>query len=307
MSSVEMQKLVEMIREASRSADGGSAPSLADIRAFWPPRYGLDGSHSADLDESQSTITERFVNGVRCEDLRQPGSMPNRTILYLHGGAYVMGSPETHRELAASLSTAARCGVHLANYRLAPEHPFPAAIEDATRVYRGLLELGYAPNQIAVAGDSAGGGLALAMLVASRDAGLAMPAAVALFSPWTDLSLQGKTWSSNAEIDPDGTSVEVIRDGFVKMYLGDIDPRTPEASPLFGDLHGLPPMLVHAGSIDRMLDDSVELASRAESSGVEVRLEVFEGAPHVWQFYARWVPEGKESVAAAGAFLHSHL
>src|SRR5882757_3146796 len=142
-----MQKLVEMIREASRSADGGSAPSLAGIRAFWPPRYAPDGSHSADLDESQSTITERFVNGVRCQDLRQPGSMQNRTILYLHGGAYVMGSPETHRELAASLSTAARCGVHLANYRLAPEHPFPAAIEDATRVCRGWACAGHARSE----------------------------------------------------------------------------------------------------------------------------------------------------------------
>jgi monoterpene epsilon-lactone hydrolase len=223
----------------------------------------------------------------------------------LHGGGYTIGSVKTHRELISRVSRAADARVLAIDYRLAPEHPFPAAVEDATAAYRWLLEGGVDPTRIVIAGDSAGGGLTLAALVALRDAGNPLPAAGVCLSPWVDLEGVGESMTTRAEADPIVQREGLLEDA--KAYLGDADPRTPLAAPLYADLTGLPSLLIQVGTAETLLDDSTRLAERARSAGVDVVLEPWEDMIHVWHFFASMLPEGQQAVDRVGEFIREHV
>lgn len=252
------------------------------------------------------TLVEALdVDGVAAEWVSAPGVDQDRVLLYLHGGGYVIGSLDSHRGLIARLSKAANCRALALDYRLAPEHRYPAAVEDATKAYRWLLAQGFAPAQIAIAGDSAGGGLTLATLVALRDAGVPLPAAAAPISPWVDLEGTGESMKTRVDLDPMVEPGGLF--GMAKIYLGDADPRLPTASPLYADLTGLPPLLIQVGDLETLLDDSTRLAARAEAAGVDVTLEVWPEMVHVWQLFAPMIPEGREAIARIGQFLRQKM
>jgi acetyl esterase/lipase len=241
------------------------------------------------------------AGGVPAEWVAAGGVRPGRVLLYFHGGAYQIGSPATLRHLVALLSGVTRARALSVDYRLAPEHPFPAAVEDALAAYRWLLASGTDPALIAVAGDSAGGGLALAALLALRDAGEPMPAAAVALSPWTDLALTGDSLRTRAAVDvmikPEGMRETAA------LYLAGADPRHPYASPLYADLRGLPPLLIHVGDAEVILDDSTRLAARASEAGVEVSLEIWDEMPHVFPAFAGLLPEADQAIERIGTWL----
>lgn len=244
------------------------------------------------------------VGGIAGEWVTRPGlAEAAPVLLYLHGGGYLACSAKTHRPITGAFANSG-LRVFVPEYRLAPEHPFPAAVEDAEAAWDGLLARGYLANSIGVAGDSAGGGLSLALMVALRDAGKAMPAAAVLFSPWTDLASTGESMRSNAKRDA-MFHAPSTSDG-AAYYLGGTDARTPLASPLYADLHGLPPLLIHAGDREILRDDSTRLTRRAREAGVSVEERIWPVVPHVWQL-AAFVPEARESLARAAAFLVSEI
>ncbi len=241
------------------------------------------------------------AGGVSAEWVCAPNAAADRAVLYLHGGGYVIGSVNTHRDLMSRISRAAGARVLGLDYRLAPENPFPAAVDDAVAAYRWLLGQGLKPNKIAVAGDSAGGGLTVATLLAIRDAKLPMPAAGVCMSPWVDLEAIGESMKTRAAADP-----VVQREGLLGMaaaYLGGKNPRTPLAAPLHADLKGLPPLLIQVGNDETLLDDSTRLADKARAAGVNVKLEVWPEMIHVWQMFAAFLPEGQQAVEGIGKFV----
>ena len=237
------------------------------------------------------------------EWLRPPSATPGRVVLYLHGGGYVIGSPRSHRHLAAAIAGAAGASALLLDYRLAPEHPFPAAVEDATSAYRWLLDQAIAPERIVIAGDSAGGGLTVATLLALREARVPLPVGGVCISPWVDLTCSGASYATKAAADP-----IVRRAGVEEMaraYLGATPPRTPLASPLFADLRGLPPLLIHVGSDEVLLDDAVQLAERARTAGVDATLDIYDRMIHVWHWFLPMLDEAQTAVEAIGRFVRS--
>lgn len=239
------------------------------------------------------------------EWLRPPSAEAGRVVLYLHGGGYVIGSPRSHRHLAAAIASAGGASGLLLDYRLAPEHPHPAAVDDAVGAYRWLLDQAVAPGHIVIAGDSAGGGLAVATLLALRDAGVALPAGGVCISPWVDLTCSGGSYRTKAEADP-----IVRRAGVEEMaraYLGTAAPRTPLASPLFADLRGLPPLLIHVGSDEVLLDDAVQLAERAKAAGVDTTLEVWDRMIHVWHWFLPMLDEAERALAGIGDFVRARV
>jgi monoterpene epsilon-lactone hydrolase len=245
------------------------------------------------------------AGGVAAEWICAPGAALDRAVLYLHGGGYVVGSIKTHRELMGRVSRTAKARVLGLDYRLAPEYPFPAAVDDSVAAYRWMLEQKLEASRIAIAGDSAGGGLVIAALVAIRDAKLPMPAAAVCLSPWVDLEGIGESMTTRAEADP-----VVHRDMLAQMashYLGGKDARTPLAAPLYADLKGLPPLLIQVGDAETLLDDSNRLAQRARAAGVEVKLEVWPEMIHVFQLFAGFLPEGQQAVDGLGQFISQHL
>jgi acetyl esterase/lipase len=248
------------------------------------------------------TITEDFVGGIPGEWVaRRP---TQTTMLYLHGGGYFACSPKTHRPITGAY---ARHGLRVfaADYRLAPEHPFPAALDDALAAYRGLLDLGLDPKRLVIGGDSAGGGLALGMLLAAKAADLPMPACALLFSPWTDLAGTGESLVTNRIRDPMLVS-ERLREGG-DIYLNGADPKNPFASPLYGNLAGLPPLLIQVGDGEILRDDSTRLAARARQAGVTVSLKIWPGMPHVWQISQGFLPEARDALNEAAAFAKLRL
>lgn len=249
------------------------------------------------------SVSPTNAGGVPAEWVIAPDAVDGRAILYFHGGGYASGSPASARDLVWRLSAAARRRVLVLDYRLAPEHPFPAAVEDATTAYHHLLSNGFAPASIAFAGDSAGGGLALGSLVKLRDDGAPMPAAVCAFSPWTDLAITGETATTNRDADP-MIRVEAIRPT-AAWYLGATPATDPYASPLYADVRGLPPTLLHVGSTEVLLDDSVRLAARMRSAQVDVTLRIWPDMPHVFQGFALFLPEAREAIGEAGQFLEA--
>ncbi len=247
---------------------------------------------------------ERDLGGVPAITVNIEKVDPVGTVLYLHGGAYVIGSAHASLGLAADLARRARASVITLDYRLAPEHPYPAALDDAVAAYRGLLAE-TEPAAIAVAGESAGGGLALALLVAARDASLPMPAAVTVFSPFADLSLSGDSMTAKAELDPALTEAGLrMRAG---DYLGGADATAPTVSPVFASLTGLPTMLIQVGSHEILLDDAVRLAARAAHDDVPVTLQATPGVPHVFQAFAGILDEADTALNEAGRFIAAAL
>jgi phosphinothricin tripeptide acetyl hydrolase len=237
------------------------------------------------------------------EWLRPPGAVAGRVVLYLHGGGYVIGSPRSHRHLAAAIATAGQANALLLDYRLAPEHPYPAAVDDATAAYGWLLEQGVAPGHVVIGGDSAGGGLTVATLLALRDARLPLPAGGVCISPWVDLTFSGASYRTRAAVDPIVT--RPVIDEMARAYLGATTARAPLASPLFGDLHGLPPLLIHVGSDEVLLDDAVQLADRAKTAGVDATLEVWDRMIHVWHWFLPMLDEAQSAVDRIGRFIRS--
>lgn len=229
----------------------------------------------------------------------KPGATP--TILYLHGGGYTGGTLLYYRDMLGRLAREHGLRALYVDYRLAPRHLFPAAVYDALAAYRWLLQSGVAPEHIVFAGDSAGGGLALAALLAARDAGLSLPSGAALLSPWTDLEGAGETLISRKRVDPVLNSPGVRPTG--RLYLGGADPRDPLASPLYADLRGLPPLFIHVGDAEILLDDSRRLAERARASGVDVTLRIWPGMFHVFPIFPSLLPEARKAGDEMAAFI----
>ena len=245
------------------------------------------------------------LGGVPVEWAIPDAHAPERVLVYFHGGGYLQGSPATHRALVGRLALAASARAVSVDYRMGPEAPFPAAVEDACAVLQALAGMGVPPTATAVAGDSAGGGLAAAALIATREAGATLPGAALLLSPWTDLALTGESIRGRARRDPMLTE-EHLRIG-VEGYLAGADPRGPLASPLHADLRGLPPLLVHVGGREIIHDDSSRFVERARAAGVDATLEVWEPQFHIWHFFAPVLPEAREAITRAGDWLRGRL
>jgi acetyl esterase/lipase len=244
------------------------------------------------------------AGGVKAEWIVPPNAENDRVILYLHGGGYVMGSINTHRAMIARIARASNAKALALDYRLAPEHPFPAAVDDATAAYRWLLAEGYKPGKIVVSGDSAGGGLTLATLLALHDAGTPMPAAAVPISALSDMQGTGESFKTKAAKDPMVEFAGLNR--MAKAYLGDADPKNPLASPLYGDYRGLPPMLIQVGEAEVLLDDSTRVAEKAKAAGVKVELEVWDDMVHVWHVFAKILPEGQQAIDKIGKYVIAH-
>jgi acetyl esterase/lipase len=244
------------------------------------------------------------AGGVDAEWVCAPGVADDRFVLYLHGGGYVIGSIKTHRDLMGRISRAAKAKVLGLNYRLAPEHPFPAAVEDAVAGYKWLLTQSAKPSRIAIAGDSAGGGLTAATLVAIKDQKLPTPAAGVLISPWADMEGIGESMKTRAKADPVVQKEGLL--GMAQAYLQGKDARSPLAAPIYADLKGLPPLLIQVGDAETLLDDSNRLNDRAKAAGVQTKLEVWPEMIHVWQLFASFLPEGQQAIEGIGKFVIEH-
>lgn len=251
------------------------------------------------------TFTADNLAGLPTLRIASPGAAEDAALLYLHGGAYVAGSAQGYRGLAGEMARAAGVTGYAVDYRLAPEAPFPAAVNDAVAAYQALLSRGFAANRIVLAGDSAGGGLVAAALVALRDAGTALPAAAVLVSPWADLTGTAATLVSKAAADPSLTP-KGLHAG-ARHYLGTASATHPLASPVFADFTGLPPLLIQVGSAEILLDDAVRLAGAAGAANVAVRLEIWPDMVHVWHAFGFMLEEGRRAIAGAGDFLRAAL
>jgi monoterpene epsilon-lactone hydrolase len=291
MASQELRAITEYLRGEPRDSEltiGQRRARLDGAPRLLPPVEG---------------VTTELVTaaGMRAAWFSPAGAPDRPAVLYLHGGAYQIGSIASHGRLAGGLAMAAATRVLVPEYRLAPEHPHPAAVEDAVAAWRWLLDEGGDPGRLAIAGDSAGGGLAIATMVAARDAGLPLPSAAAVLSPWVDLEGLGESLRTRADLDPLLDASGVAREGAV--YLGGRDPRTPLAAPMYADLHGLPPLLIHVGDHEILRDDAVRLAEKARADGVEITLEIWPEMIHVWHYFAGLVPESTRALDEVGRFL----
>jgi len=244
------------------------------------------------------------ADGVPSDWLEPDDAVPGRAILYLHGGAYVICSPTTHRGLAGNIAQASQARLLLIDYRLAPEHPFPSALEDALASYRWLLGKGFSPHHISIGGDSAGGGLALATALSLRDNQEELPAALFLLSPWTDLTFSGDSIRARADRDP---LLQFNDYGWLVDIYANGNPLThPYISPLFADLHGLLPTFIQVGSEEILFDDSYRLEAKLKAAAVPVSLEIWEGMWHVFQGFAPYVPEAGQAIAKIGMFIKEY-
>ena len=266
-------------------------------------RKGLESLTKLSRLPSQTHVDKIHLESISAELICTKDASEGRVVLYFHGGGYNLCSPNTHRELAANISKAGRAKVLLPDYRLAPEYPFPNALEDATFAYRWLLKNGFSGENIALAGDSAGGGLTIATALSLRNAGDPAPASIACISPWTDLEMSGKSIKTNAEIDPMLNYRSMKR--MASNYVGENDPRNPLISPIYANLKRLSPMLIQVGSDEMLLDDSIRLAEKAKSAGVDVNLNIYDNMWHVWHLYARLMPEAKKAVKELGNFIQN--
>lgn len=279
-------------RRAGRSIDAWRAMEEPLIRNQRPPRG--------------TRVSAVSAGGIAAEWVTGPGASADTTVVCLHGGGFIMGSPAAHREIVARISTASGSRALSVDYRLVPEHPFPAAVEDVTRAYRWLLDQGEEPSRIALGGESAGGGLALQALLSMRDEGTALPRAAFFLSPVTDwVSLDGDSYSSRATLDPMVTPDQCRFTS--SLYVGANPAETPLLRPAEMDLSGLPPMWIQAGDHEILLSDAERLARRATEAGVEVDFKVWPGMWHVFQAAAMVVPEGKTSIEELGRFIRRHL
>jgi len=291
MPSPEHQALVAALQEGGSATD---APTVEEQRANYEAMLGANPM------ADDVTVDEISIEHVNADWVSVPQSRAGRVILYLHGGGYMIGSNKAYREYGGRLARAAEARVCVLDYRLAPEHPFPAAVDDAVMAYQWLLNEGVQPNQIVIAGDSAGGGLTLATLFALRDAALALPAGAALLSPWVDLEGTGASSAPGAVDDP-LVSQETLQNMSAAYAAGDL--RNPLVSPLQGDFSGLPPLLIQVGTREILLDDAVRTAEKAKAAGVEVSYFAGEDLIHVWPVLIAGAPESIAAVAQIGDFV----
>jgi monoterpene epsilon-lactone hydrolase len=267
---------------------------VSEMRADWDRLFPSPGQ-GVELRADTAT-------GVEVLWVVPAGSAAARVLLYFHGGGYKLGSVTSHCDLMARIGAAAGCRVLGVNYRLAPEAHFPAPVDDAVAAYEWLIAAGVQPSQIALGGDSAGGGLAAALLLRLRDRGGALPAAAVLLSAWTDLTAQGESYVTRAQADPIHQRAMIL--ATARQYLGpDGDASHPLASPLFGRLAGLPPLLLQVGDRETVLDDSTRFAAKASAAGVRADLEVYPNMIHVFQQFAHEIPEACQAIAGIGRFL----
>jgi len=277
-------------------------PKVTDIAER---RKAMDGLARAYPTAADIVVEKVSANGVEAEWTAAPGADTRRAVLYFHGGGYVFGSLDSHRHLASEIARDLGGRTLALHYRLAPEHPFPAPVEDAVAGYRYLLAQGVQPTNIALAGDSAGGGLVVAALVAIRDAGLAQPSCGWCISPWVDMEAIGGTMTSNAGRDP-----MVQKDGIMEIaghYLGGADPRSPLASPLYADLRGIAPLYIQVGAAETLLDDATRLASVAGAADVPVTLEVWPEMPHVWHLFHPQLSAGRRAITAGARYMRAAM
>jgi len=294
MSLEQRRALDEMLRDSPFDAGG----DLAEQRQIF-----VDMVSAQPLPDDVTT-GETVLGGIPVVTACTPGADTSRVLLYLHGGAYTIGTAAAGIPLASDVARRAAVRTVSVDYRLAPEHPFPAAVDDALAAYRALLDDGVPASRIAVLGESAGGGLVIATLLAARDAGLPQPASATAFSPFADLSLSGGTLSSKEKADPALTPRGLrIR---TADYLNGADPRSPLASPVFADLTGLPPLFIQVGSHEILLDDALRLAARAATDDVPVELQVYPGVPHVFQGFAEILDEARTALSRAAEFITGH-
>jgi acetyl esterase/lipase len=295
MASAQLQQLVQMLRARPIAED----PTLEERRA------GFETMAAAFPLPEVSECRPVDANGVPAEWVTGPGADREGAVLYLHGGGYVIGSIATHRPLAARVSQATGLPALIIDYRLAPEHPFPAAVTDAVAAYRWLLGEGISPKRIVIAGDSAGGGLTLATLLSLRDSLDALPAAGVCISPWTDLECIGESMTSKADADPMVQKEPLV--AWAGLYLNGADPRTPLAAPLYGDPTGLPPLLIQVGTSETLLDDATRFVERAKAAGVDVTFEPWEEMIHVWHLFAHVLPEGRQAIERIGEWVRTKI
>ena len=293
MASPELQGVLAMLRAQPVDGNGGT---VADQRA------GIDALATMFPLPADVARESLSVAGIPAEWLTPPDA-GDAVVLYLHGGGYVIGSIASHRELAARIARTSGARALIIDYRLAPEHPFPAAVDDAVAAYRWLIEDGIDPAKIAVAGDSAGGGLTFATLVALRDMGIPLPSCAAPMSPWVDLEGLGESMTSRDAEDP-----MVHKPGLDQMaglYLNGADAHNPLAAPLYANLQGLPPLLIQVGTAETLLDDARRIAANARAAGVDVTLEECDELFHVFQAFAM-LPEAIAATGRIGAFVRRH-
>lgn len=290
---------VRALLAARQPEPGAPAPGLAERRAVMDA-LGERGALPTGCYHEPAT-----VGRVKCERVVPQGAVAGRTILYLHGGAYTAGSPRSHRPMVARIAEAARAVAVVADYRLGPEHRFPAAVEDATAVYRALLDAGTEPGALMVAGDSAGGGLALALALSIKAADLPQPAGYFVISPWADLTQSGASYRTKADTDP--TISKAGLDDNALAYLGGLDARDPLASPVFGDFEGVAPILIQTGSEEALLSDSITMADVLAQARVEVRLEVWPEMIHVFQAWGGALQAARRAIRVAGDWMEARF
>ena len=297
MASAELTKVLELMGQRPLNSNA----TLEEMRA------GMEaGSFPA---TEAATVTSVDANGVPGEWVTVPESDGNRRLLYVHGGGYVMGSPVTHRRLCEGIARAGECAVLNLDYRMAPEHVFPAAVEDAMAGLQFMQENGPdgpgAADSVFVGGDSAGGGLMLATLLAARERGVAMPDGGVGISVWSDLAITGESIQTRSGVDPLITDESMVTN-MAAMYLGEADAETPLASPLYADYAGLPPLILQVGDHEVLLSDTTRVAERARAAGVEVTEEVWDEMFHVWHAFAPMLPEGQQAIDRIGEFINQH-
>jgi acetyl esterase/lipase len=288
--------VIERIRRIYRGWNRET--SVAQMRADWDAAFA--GSTPPVSSERVS------AGGIDREWIAPAGAAKDKAILYFHGGGFRLGSVSSHRDLIARIAHETRCRVLAINYRLAPEHRFPAPLEDVLAAYGWTLDQGLKPENLALAGDSAGGSLVLGAMIDLHERGLPLPAAAVLLSPWTDLAATGESYVSRAEADPIHQRPMIL--ALAKNYLGEQgDPRNPLASPLYADLKGLPPLLIQVGDRETVLDDSTGFADKARAAGVDVELQVWDDMIHVFQMFGAELPEARQAIASIAKFLNRHL
>ena len=288
---------MKLVREAAKAS--GIVPTLEQ------QREGILLVAQSAVAPEGVTVTEAYAGGCRAYWNDPQGAAMDRVVLYLHGGGYVVGSPKSHERLVAHIARQVGCRVLSLDYRLAPEHPHPAAVEDATEAYRWLLAQGFKPEHIAISGDSAGGGLTLATLLSLKSNGLPQPAAAVPLSPWADMEGTGDSMTSNA---PKDLIVQKdVLQGMAASFLGEANPRDPLASPLYGDFRDVCPLYIQVGGDETLLDDSNRVAERARSAGIDVKLDVFPEMQHVFQLSYGNMPEATDAVARIGQYLKPKL
>lgn len=295
MTVAQLQSIVSLLR----SRPGPETPDIGYSRAAYEKLAVLLGG------APDAKCEKVDADGVPAEWVAAPGVDPQRAVLYLHGGGYAIGSINTHRRLAYDISAASSARVLLIDYRLAPEHPFPAAVDDAAKAWRWLLQQGFTSDRLAIAGDSAGGGLTIATLVNLRDRKLGLPACAVAISPWIDLEGKGDSITTRAAQDPMVQKAGLL--WMAGLYLAGKDPRTPLAAPLHADLAGLPPVLVQVGTAETLLDDATRLAERLYRAGGDVRLSVWPDMLHVFPFFAPILSEGRDGCREIGHFIRDRM